>query len=205
VVAGPASEFVAVRADGSEFAARLRFARINEDPAHLANWIQDLTEDRTVVTQKPRRKICPNAQRSWLGSEVGNGVLRLAGCVGRTTYSGSTDCDRGRSRRRPVLTFASRRQAALTDQFVRSLRGIGYETGHFLARRRGELSAPALSPRELQVLQLSATGYARRQIAEEIDLSEATVKTHMEHIYKKLGVPDRASAVARALRQGLIH
>jgi PAS domain S-box-containing protein len=104
-----------------------------------------------------------------------------------------------------VLTFASRRQAALTDQFMRSLLGIGYEIGHFLARRRSELSAPILSPRELQVLQLSATGYARRQIAEEIKVSEATVKSHFEHIYRKLGVPDRASAVAEALRQGLIQ
>jgi PAS domain S-box-containing protein len=104
-----------------------------------------------------------------------------------------------------VLTFASRRQPVLTDQFMRSLLGIGYEIGHFLARRRGELSAPALSVRELQVLQLSATGFARRQIAEEIELSEATVKTHFEHIYRKLGVPDRASAVAEALRQGLIR
>jgi PAS domain S-box-containing protein len=103
-----------------------------------------------------------------------------------------------------VLTFASRRQTVLTDQFMRSLLGIGYEIGDFFARRRGELSAPVLSPRELQVLQLSATGYARRQIAEEIELSEATVKTHFEHIYRKLGVSDRASAVGEALRQGLI-
>jgi two-component system nitrate/nitrite response regulator NarL len=104
-----------------------------------------------------------------------------------------------------VLTFASRRQAVITDQFMRSLLGIGYEIGHFLARRRGELSAPVLSPRQLEVLQLSATGYPRRQIAEEMELSQATVKTHLEHIYRKLGVPDRASAIAEALRQGLIH
>jgi DNA-binding NarL/FixJ family response regulator/PAS domain-containing protein len=104
-----------------------------------------------------------------------------------------------------VITFASRSQPALTDQFMRSLLGIGYEIGHFLARRRGELSAAMLTPRELQVLQLSANGYARRQIAEEIKVSEATVKTHFEHIYRKLGVPDRASAIAEALRQGLIQ
>jgi PAS domain S-box-containing protein len=104
-----------------------------------------------------------------------------------------------------VLTFASQRQAPLTDQFMRSLLGIGYEIGHFLARRRGELSAPALTARELQVLQLSATSHTRRQIADKIDVSDATVKTHLEHIYRKLGVPDRASAVAAALRQGLIR
>jgi PAS domain S-box-containing protein len=104
-----------------------------------------------------------------------------------------------------VFTFASQRQTVLTEQFIRSLRGIGYEIGHFLARRRSELSAAVLTSREIEVLQLSATGYARRQIADEMELSEATVKTHLEHIYKKLGVPDRASAVGEALRQGLIH
>ena len=104
-----------------------------------------------------------------------------------------------------VFAFGSRRQAVLSDRFMRSLVGIGYEIGHFLARRRSELSAPALTPRELEVLQLSATGYARRRVAEEIDVTEATVKTHLENIYRKLGVPDRASAVGVALRQGIIH
>ena len=104
-----------------------------------------------------------------------------------------------------VLTFGSRRQAVLADRYMRSLLGIGYEIGHFLARRTGELSAPTLTPRELQVLQLSANRRARRQIAEDIEVSEATVKTHLEHIYHKLGVGDRASAVAEAIRQGLIH
>jgi PAS domain S-box-containing protein len=104
-----------------------------------------------------------------------------------------------------VFTFASRHQAVITDQFSRSLVGIGLEIGHFLARRRSELSAAVLTSREVEVLQLSATGHARRQIANEMELSEATVKTHLEHIYKKLGVPDRASAVGEALRQGLIH
>jgi DNA-binding NarL/FixJ family response regulator len=104
-----------------------------------------------------------------------------------------------------VLTFGSRRQDELTDRNMRSLLGIGYEIGHFLARRSGELSAPKLTPRELQVLQLSANRRARRQIAEDIEVSEATVKTHLEHIYKKLGVSDRASAVAEAIRQGLIQ
>ncbi len=104
-----------------------------------------------------------------------------------------------------VLTFASQRQPVLTDQFMRSLLGISFEIGQGLAQRRGELSAPVLTPRELEVLQLSATGHTRRQIAEKIELSEATVKTHFEHIYRKLEVPDRASAVAAALRGGFIQ
>ncbi len=71
--------------------------------------------------------------------------------------------------------------------------------------RGDELTTPLLTARELQVLQLSATGRPRRQIADELTLSEATVKTHLEHIYTKLGVHDRASAVGSALRQGLIR
>jgi PAS domain S-box-containing protein len=104
-----------------------------------------------------------------------------------------------------VFAFASQHQAVLTDRFRRSLIGIGHEIGNFLAQRRAELRPPELTPRELQVLQLSATGHARRQIAEQLDISEATVKTHFEHIYRKLAVADRASAVGEALRQGLIH
>jgi MerR family transcriptional regulator, light-induced transcriptional regulator len=74
---------------------------------------------------------------------------------------------------------------------------------------RGQASSEratlALTVRELQILQLSATGRPRRQIADELTLSEGTVKTHFEHIYKKLGVHDRASAVGHALREGLIQ
>jgi DNA-binding NarL/FixJ family response regulator len=62
-----------------------------------------------------------------------------------------------------------------------------------------------LIARELEVLQLSATGRPRRQIADELTLSEATVETHLEHIYRKLGAHDRVSAVAHALRHGLIQ
>jgi PAS domain-containing protein len=53
---GPTSGFVAVHADGGEFAANLRFARTNEDPPHLATWIRDLTEDQTGLTPPSSRE-----------------------------------------------------------------------------------------------------------------------------------------------------
>jgi DNA-binding CsgD family transcriptional regulator len=62
----------------------------------------------------------------------------------------------------------------------------------------------ALTPRELEVLQLAARGSTGPRIADELVLSPATVKTHFEHVYEKLGVTDRAAAVARAMRLGLI-
>jgi ATP/maltotriose-dependent transcriptional regulator MalT len=89
-------------------------------------------------------------------------------------------------------------------RLTRSLTGIGHELGRFLDGRRGELGPKLLTPRELQVLQLAADGYSGRKIAIELVLSPATVKTHFEHIYTKLKVDDRTSAVALAMRRGFI-
>ncbi|HEU5031238.1 MAG TPA: response regulator transcription factor [Spirillospora sp.] len=62
-----------------------------------------------------------------------------------------------------------------------------------------------LSPRELEVLGLIARGSTNREAAAQLFISEATVKTHLLHIYGKLGVNDRAAAVAAAFTQGLLH
>lgn len=62
----------------------------------------------------------------------------------------------------------------------------------------------ALSGRELEVLVLVADGLMAPAIARELHLSPATIKTHLTSIYRKLGVTDRAAAVAVALRQGVI-
>lgn len=59
-----------------------------------------------------------------------------------------------------------------------------------------------LSPREIEVLRLVADGSSNREIAKELFLSETTVKSHLVHIYAKLGVRSRTSAVARAREQG---
>jgi DNA-binding NarL/FixJ family response regulator len=62
----------------------------------------------------------------------------------------------------------------------------------------------ALSPREAEVLRLVAEGRTNRAIASRLRIGEATVKTHLIHVYDKLGVADRASAVNAAWRDGLI-
>lgn len=62
----------------------------------------------------------------------------------------------------------------------------------------------ALSPREREVLALVARGTSNRAIAEELFVSEATVKTHLIHIYEKLAVPDRGAAVARGYELGIL-
>ncbi len=65
-------------------------------------------------------------------------------------------------------------------------------------------STEALSARELEVLTLVAAGSTNRDAARRLFISEATVKTHLLHIYAKLDVRDRASAVAAGYRLGLL-
>jgi DNA-binding NarL/FixJ family response regulator len=74
-------------------------------------------------------------------------------------------------------------------------------------RLLGQVRAPVrepLSGRELEVLWLVARGSSNRETAEQLFLSEATVKTHLLHIYAKLEVNDRAAAVATAYERGLL-
>lgn len=74
-------------------------------------------------------------------------------------------------------------------------------------RLMGQVRSPArepLSARELEVLTLISRGSTNRDAASKLFISEATVKTHLLHIYAKLGVNDRAAAVAAAFEQGLL-
>jgi DNA-binding NarL/FixJ family response regulator len=68
-----------------------------------------------------------------------------------------------------------------------------------------EPATEALSTRELDVLALVAKGSTNRAVAAALFISEATVKTHLLHVYAKLGVSDRAAAVAVAYERGLLR
>lgn len=75
------------------------------------------------------------------------------------------------------------------------------------ARLMGQMQRPAADPlsrRELEVLELIAGGRTNREAAKELFISEATVKTHLLHAYAKLGVNDRAAAVAAAFSRGYL-
>jgi len=71
-------------------------------------------------------------------------------------------------------------------------------------RTPGTPGNESLSAREREVLALVAKGTSNREIARELFISEATVKTHLTHLYAKLGVNDRAAAVAVAYDRGIL-
>jgi two-component system nitrate/nitrite response regulator NarL len=72
-------------------------------------------------------------------------------------------------------------------------------------RFRADGSGPELTERERQVLKSIAAGKSAPEIASELHLGVTTVKTHLQHLYAKLGVAERAAAVAEAMRRGLIE
>ncbi len=82
------------------------------------------------------------------------------------------------------------------DDLVHSLRCI-------TPGEQGDLPVP-LTPRELEILQLVATGLSNRDIARLLFITEGTVKNHVVHIIGKLGVADRVQASVWAVRHGLV-
>ncbi|MFB9890387.1 response regulator [Planobispora takensis] len=96
------------------------------------------------------------------------------------------------------------------DELVRAVRtaarGEAVLSPSVATRLLGQVRTPAdpLSARELEILHLIADGATNREVAVRLFISEATVKSHVLHIYAKLGVNDRAAAVAVAFRRGLL-
>ena len=98
------------------------------------------------------------------------------------------------------------------DELVRAVRaafkGEPVLSPSVAGRLMGRVRRPPedeLSQRELEVLRLVAGGAANREAAARLFVSEATVKTHLLHIYSKLGVRDRAAAVGEAYRRKLLQ
>lgn len=73
-----------------------------------------------------------------------------------------------------------------------------------LVERMHKVTPDALTSREIDVLREVANGNTNAEVAERLHISEATVKTHLIHIYDKLAVSDRAAAVARAYERGIL-
>ena len=102
--------------------------------------------------------------------------------------------DTGREELCAAVRIAARGEAALSPSVAAKV----------LAHMRGDRGA-SLSGREVEVLSAVSRGQSNKQIGRALRLSEATVKTHLLHIYAKLGVADRTGAVTAALERGIIR
>ena len=71
--------------------------------------------------------------------------------------------------------------------------------------RRAAAPGPVLTEREVEILDLLARGLSNKELARRLLVSEATVKSHLSHIYPKLGVDTRAAAVATAIERRIIR
>jgi DNA-binding NarL/FixJ family response regulator len=101
--------------------------------------------------------------------------------------------DTPRERLFPAIRSAARGETVLAPAVATRL----------VNRMRGP-AEEALTGREIEVLELVAGGASNADVAASLFISEATVKTHLMHIFGKLGVDDRTAAVVRALQRGII-
>ncbi len=104
-----------------------------------------------------------------------------------------------------LLKDSSRQE--LYDGIRAAARGETVLAPAVAARLVGKMRAPAeekLSSREVEVLQLVAEGESNGEIAAQLHISQATVKSHLVNIFGKLGVSDRTAAVTAALRKGIL-
>lgn len=72
-------------------------------------------------------------------------------------------------------------------------------------RRSGDRADPGLTEREMDVLRMVASGLSAPEVGRRLHLGTSTVKTHLQRVYEKLGAPDRAAAVAEAMRRDLLE
>jgi DNA-binding CsgD family transcriptional regulator len=133
------------------------------------------------------------ASAAWAGDR---NAARLAGALAIPAVDGRSVL--------AVVELRRDREIVLGNRLIRSLCGISHQLGHFLARRGGELAPPLLTPREIEVLQLTADGLSAAQTATRLTVGTATIRAHLAHVYAKLLVADRSSAVATAMRLGII-
>ena len=105
-----------------------------------------------------------------------------------------------------LLKDSSRQE--LYDGIRAAMRGETVLAPAVAARLVGKMRAPfeeQLSSREVEVLQLVAEGNSNSEIAGQLHISQATVKSHLVNIFGKLGVSDRTAAVTAALRRGILR
>jgi two-component system nitrate/nitrite response regulator NarL len=182
-------EFVGEASDGIDGLAKIR--ELHPDVAVVDVKLPEL--DGIAVAAAVTRDELPThviMLSAFLDSEL---VYKALAAGARAYLSKDADrqevCDTIVSVARGKVVLPSELQAGLAEQI----------------RTHGQPDGQRLTPREREILALIATGASAPQIGGRLHLSTGTVKTHLLHLYDKLGVSDRAAAVAEGMRNGLIE
>jgi two-component system response regulator DesR len=163
-------------------------ARDGEEAVALARrWTPDVALVDLFVGQESGAEICEHV----LAASPSTRVLFISG-AGRLSESAA--------RAAGASGFVSKDRGA--RELAAAIRAVAAGSTVFVPA--DERSAPLLSEREQEVLDLVAAGSTNREIADRLYLSPHTVKEHTSTLYRKLGARNRADAVQRAQRLGLI-
>ena len=185
----PDLEFIGEAADGREALERIR--DLTPDVAVLDIRMPGL--DGTQVLAAMRREGLTSEVlflSAFMEPELAYKTV-ASGAKGYLSKESSRQdvCDSIATIARGGTAFAAEAQAGLAAQIQERERSGG---------------PPKLTDREQEVLELVAQGYSAPDIGKHIHLSTTTVKSHLHSLYEKLGVSDRAAAVAEAMRRGLL-
>lgn len=121
-----------------------------------------------------------------------------------TTYHAERDVRRAMEAGADGYLLKDARRAELVRAVEDLAQGKPVLTSEALAVLAGRANERSLTERELDALKLMAAGHTNRGVAIRMHVSEATVKAHLAHVFEKLGVGDRASAVRVAYERGLL-
>jgi two-component system nitrate/nitrite response regulator NarL len=136
----------------------------------------------------------PRTRVLFLSAHIGSDTVYAALAGGAAGYL-SKEVDREEIC--AAIVAVAQGETVLSPEVQRELAGA--------IRRRDSHERPGLTPREQAILTLAADGLSTREIAARLSVGSATVKTHLQSIFHKLDVADRASAVAAAMRRGMLE
>src|SRR5512134_1947851 len=122
-----------------------------------------------------------------------------------TTYDADEDIARALQAGAKAYILKDIAASALVACVHDVLKGKTYLAPAAAAKLAERVTQVQLTPRELSALQLMADGKANKEIAADLGISERTVKTHLGHLFEKLGVTSRTEAVKVANRRGLVR
>jgi two-component system NarL family response regulator len=122
-----------------------------------------------------------------------------------TTFDGDEDIYRALQAGAKGYLLKGMNADELTDA-IRSVHSGRTRIPSVIAERLAErVSGTELTTREIEVLRLIVQGFSNKEIGNQLHISEATVKTHINNLLSKLGVSDRTQAATTALQRGLVH